>query len=155
MNKTRVFLYFVIVSILLYLSIGYCYELCCFNSGFINDSSIIVDGADFSPLIMFLGYGMDGALRTVSAMIYTVVILVASVVLVVPFYLIGLKKSSIMTKREYKVFRYSYIILLAVALAACVILTRFTGIVFVLVYNGVWAFFVYALIILPAKKMCI
>lgn len=154
MNKARVILYFVIVSILLYLSIGYCYELCHFDSGLITDSDFIVDGTNFTPLITLLGYGMEGMLVFFLAIIYTIVIMVANVVLVVPFYLIGLRKSNIMTTGEYKVYWYSYIALLAISLMTCVILTRFTEIAFILIYNAIWAAFVYLLIILPAKKMC-
>lgn len=153
MNKVRVILYFVIVSILLYLSVGYCYEISHVDSGFINDSDVIVDGTNFSPLIILWGYGMEGIFVFFSAIIYTIVILAASVVLVVPFYLIGLKKNNIMTTGEYKVYWYSYITLLGISLMIGVILTGFTGIAWVFTYNAIWAAFVYLLIILPAKKM--
>ena len=66
---TRVVIYSVIVVLLLYFSIGYSYEVYRGGSPVIDVSGahgMVVDGADFSPMVMLFGNGVNGIMLFIS-----------------------------------------------------------------------------------------
>lgn len=152
----RIIIYAFIIFILVYFSIGYSYEIYCTDSALINASDThdtVVDNTDFTLIVMLFGYGVNGVLIFITQVVYAIIILVASALLVTPFRLIGLNKKRKIIQTEYAIYKYSFIGIFVLSLIVNSILTRFTGLLTVILYNGIWAVFVLLLVVLPAGKL--
>lgn len=157
MNKggiIRIIIYFIIVGVLCFLAVGNCCEIYCDGIQSVNTegTDIVVDGADFSPLVMFLGYGFNGFLSLMFAGIYAIVIMIASVICLVPFRLIGLNKKRIVSQTEYEIYKNSLIVLSVASVLLSGILSGFKGLLLPIIYNGLWVVFVLGLVVLPAGR---
>ncbi|MDD6571240.1 MAG: hypothetical protein PUF12_02505 [Thermoflexaceae bacterium] len=151
----RIVFYSIIVLILLYFSIGYSFEVYRSCSPIIDVSGahdIVVDDTDFSPLVMLLGYGVNGVLLFITQGLYAIIILIVSALFFLPFRFIGLNKKNNVTLTEYAIYKYSFIGALILSLIISAILTKFTGLLMIVLYNGIWAIGAFILVILPAKR---
>ena len=145
-----------IVVLLLYFSIGFSYEVYRAGSPFIDVSDthdMLVDGADFSLLVMLLGNGVNGIMFFISQGLYAIIILIVSALFVLPFGLIGLSKKHIVTPIEYVIYKYSLISVFILSLVISAILTKFTYLLTIIFYNSIWAIFMIIFVVLPAKKL--
>lgn len=155
-QKCRVGIWFLILMILLYFSIGYCYEGYRLGADFIGVSSVhdfIVDGTDFTPMILPLGYVLNIVLYFIVRALYVVIIIIANLILLLPFRLIALNKKRCVTEIEYSIYKYSYMGALLLSAVLCIILTRFTCLITAVLYNGIWAVFALVFVLIPAKRI--
>lgn len=154
--KARIIIFIIILLVLSYFSVGYTYEV--FNVSvenyFIdadNINNINIDGADFTPMFRIMGYGMNTFLGFLMYGLFAVIIGIVSIIFIIPFRFIGLRKQTKITILEKKITLWSFggIVLLSVCLA--LILTKGTVIIPLLFYTAIWAlpmFFIYVLAIL-------
>lgn len=152
----RIVIWIVIVLILLYFSIGYSYEVFRAEAALIDPSDtheITVDNEDFTPVVTLLEYGVNGVFTLINQAAYAIIILIVSILLILPFRLIGLNKKRKITRKEYVIYQYSFIGVFVLALMISVILTRFTGLLTILLYNGIWAVLGLLFVVLPAKRL--
>ncbi|MCM1494193.1 MAG: hypothetical protein NC089_00155 [Bacteroides sp.] len=155
-EQIRIVIYTVMLFIFVYFSIGYSYEVYGTGSALSNPSGtheIVVDNEDFTPLVMLFGYGINGFLSFFMQGMYAIIILIVSVLFILPFRLIGLNKKRKITQKEYAIYKDSFIGIFGLALMISAILTRFTGLLTIFLYNGIWAVFVWLFVLLPAKKL--
>lgn len=150
----KIGLYFVILVVLCYFSVGYSYEL--YGTGLeninMNNVEANVDGADFSPVIMLMGYGLNGILATINTVVYAVVVMILGLILLLPFCFIGLNKKRNVTIEEYIIYKNVTIVTYVVAFLIGCILTHFTGILILFFYNTIWFVEVLIFVIMVAKK---
>lgn len=66
--------------------------------------------------------------------------------------LIGLNKKRHVSKTEYSIYKYSLIGAFLFSAVLCVILTRFTSLITIALYNGIGVVCALLLILVPAKK---
>lgn len=83
--------------------------------------------------------------------VYAGVILIAGLILLIPFRLIGLNKKRCIEKLEYKIVKYAYIIILTLSFLMGGILTRFSIPVMLFVLNAIWGLLVLVLCVIPLK----
>jgi len=155
-QKCRVEIWFLILMILLYFSIGCCYEGYRLEADFIGVSNVhdfIVDGTDFTLMILPLGYALNVVLYFIVRALYVVIIIIANLILLLPFRLVALNKKCYVTETEYLIYKYSYMGALLLSAVLCVILTRFTCLVTAALYNGIWAVFALVFVLIPAKRI--
>ncbi|MBO4982340.1 MAG: hypothetical protein J6C84_10720 [Lachnospiraceae bacterium] len=150
----KIGLYFVILVVLCYFSVGYSYELYGIGLENINMNNVEanVDGADFSPFIMLMGYGVNGILATINTVVYAVVVMILGLILLLPFCFVGLSKKRNVTIEEYKIYKNVAIVTYVVAFLIGCILTRFTGVLILFFYNTIWFTEVLIFVIMVAKK---
>lgn len=155
-EQIRLVIYIVMLFLFVYFSIGYSYEVYGTGSALSNPSGtheILVDNEDFTPLVMLFGYGINGILSFFMQGMYAIIILIVSVLFLLPFRLIGLNKKRQITQKEYAIYKDSFIGIFGLALMISAILTRFTGLLTIFLYNGIWGIFVWLFVLLPAKKL--
>lgn len=149
--KIRTAVYIVILLILAYFSVGYSYGAyrAKMPDSFVdtnNINNVIVDGSDFTPFVNLAGEGINGLMAFVTSGIYIVIIFVVSLVLVIPFRLIALRKDSEVSKQEADITKCSFIAVSVLSLLLGLILTKGSVLGLMLVYTGIWMlilFFVY------------
>lgn len=149
----KIGLYLVILVLLCYFSVGYSYELygtSLENLGR-NNVEVNIDGADFSPIIMLIGYGANGILITLLTGVYAVVIAIVGLILLLPFCLIGLSKKRNVTIEEYRIYKNVAIVAYVAAFLVGCVLTHFTGLLTLIFYNTIWFVEVLLFVIIVAK----
>lgn len=155
-QKIRVVIFFIILLSVLYFSIGYCYEGyrlgLDFNTDVFDVQDFTMDGEDLTFMILPLRYGVYSILRLLNLVVYALLILLVSLALFLPFYLIGLNKKCHVSKTEYSIYKYSLISAFLFSVVLCVILTRFTSLTTIALYNGIWVVCALLLVLVPAKK---
>ena len=152
----RVIVYSIIVVLLMGLAIEYSYAVYHSGSdllGVSDTKDVYVDGTDFTDIVKLIGHGINGVLLIMTRMLCGIIILIASIIFLLPFKLIGLRSKYSVTQVEYAVYKYSFIGTLVLSLLVSFILTRFTGVCLTIIYNLIWALFVYLFVVRPAKKM--
>lgn len=156
-GKIRIAVFAVIMLIFIYLSVGYVYEygLGRTDLRYVPEAEnvIIIDGSDFTPIFRLMGMGFNGAMSFVMSIIYALVIVIASLIFLIPFRLIGLGKKRAVSVGEYIIVRRIYIAALILSVIIGGILSRFYGIIPLIVYNAIWALMTLAMCIIPMKKM--
>lgn len=155
-EQIRLVIYAVILLIFVYFSIGYSYEVYCTGSSLIDLSDahrIVVDNEDFTPIVMLVEYGINEISSFIMQGVYAIIILIISMLSMLPFRFIGLNKKRKITQKEYAIYKYSFIGIFVLALMISVILTRFTELLIIFLYNGIWAIFVLLFVVFPAKKL--
>lgn len=150
----KIGLYFVILVILCYFSVGYSYELygTSLENINMNNVEVNIDGADFSTIIMLMGYGANGILATINTVVYAVVISIVGLIFLLPFCFIGLGKKRNVTIEEHKTYKNVAIVTYVVAFLIGCILTHFTGVLILFFYNTIWFVEVLIFVIMVAKK---
>jgi len=155
-GKIRIAILVVILLGLSYFSVGYAYEIFVssvkeyfIDTNNIND--INIDGADFTMIFRLMGAGLNSILSLFLYGIYAVVVFLASLILVIPFRLIGLRKSTELTALEISITKWVFIVGIILSLIVGVIITRCTVLIPLLIYTAIWAlivFFIYVLSVL-------
>lgn len=155
-QKIRVFFFFIILLIILYFSIRCCYGgyrlVLDFNTNVFDVQDFTMDGEDLTFMILPLRYGLYSILRLLNLVVYAMLILLVSLALFLPFCLIGLNKKRRVSKTEYPIYKYSIIGAFLFSVVLCVILTRFTSLITIALYNGIWVVCALLLVLVPAKK---
>lgn len=152
-GKIRIAISIVIMMFLAYLAIGYPYEF--YHSFIIQDvdytgiitgmKEIVSSGAILVGVVFALVFAK------ILMWVYAGVILIAGLILLIPFRLIGLNKKRCIEKLEYKIVKYAYIIILTLSFLMGGILTRFSIPMMLFILNAIWGLLVLALCVVPLK----
>ncbi|MGN0661440.1 MAG: hypothetical protein ACI4JX_06930 [Oscillospiraceae bacterium] len=111
-----------------------------------------IDGSDFTPVFKLLGFGMNSFVLFISIGLYALIILAASLILLIPFALIGLNKKRQAEPKEYTIIKCVFIAVLALSILTGGILTRFILILPLILFNAVWAVSVLLFCIVPLRN---
>lgn len=157
-GKARIIIFALISIVLAYFASGYTYELyeLDIKSHLADVSSaenIVIDGSDFTPVFKLFGYGANGLIITVTSGVYAVVISVVSLILLLPFRAVGLNKKRSIGENECRIMKKLFIAVVVLSLLTGGIITRFSQIALLLLYNAVWIFWAYILCIFPLRKI--
>lgn len=151
--KIRLILFFVLLIWCIYLGVGFSYEIDGRQSltGGVSgqmahpsqlNGNYMIDGSDFTPLVILLGYGVNGILAIFYIFIILVVVVVETVLIFIPVLilrLLGLKEKYEVSEEEYKFIKYSYLVTLGICIIASLIITKFIGIIPTIMFNADWA----------------
>lgn len=160
MNKTekiRIAVFIIILVVLSYFSVGYTYEIFSMNidnyfidTGNINDVNI--DGSDVTPIFHLMGYGMNTFVGFLMYGIYAIIIGIVSLVLIIPFRLIGLKKYTKLTVYEMKITKWCFVGVTILSIMIGLMITRCTLIIPLLTYTAIWTIIVFFIYVLSVLK---
>ena len=95
-------------------------------------------------LMWLFGTGIDAVVIYVLAIVSLVILAAESVISVVPVLLlrfIGLRAKTKVSQKEYSITKWIHIGAFVIAVLTGLILTEFKGIVWIVLFNLVWAFF--------------
>lgn len=95
-------------------------------------------------LMWLFGTGIDAVVIYVLAIISLVVLAAESVISLVPIILlrlIGLRKKTKVSQKEYSISKWIHIGAFVIAVLTGLVLTEFKGIVWIVLFNLVWALF--------------
>lgn len=153
-GKIRTAIIITVLIILAYLATGYTYELyrLDIDSAAVDTAAINrvnIDGSDFTPIFKLLGYGVNGFVWIIASMSFTVIILIASLILLIPIRVIGLNRKRKVDALEPKIVNISFIIIAILSLITGGILSRMLLILPLIVYNAVWMLCAHMLCIAP------
>ena len=158
-GKIRIAVFIVILLILSCFSVGYTYEIfsTSVNDYFIdtgNTNDVNIDGSDFKIMFCFTEYSVNIFYTFFVYGMYAIVILIVSLVFVIPFRLIGLRKHTKLTDLEINITKWSFIGIIILSVITGLIITKCTVIRPLLIYTAIWAiviFFIYVLFILKHR----
>ena len=158
-GRIRTVVFAVILLILAFFAVGYVREL--YASGFsgriINTeeiNEINIDGSDFGWLFRLLGHGVNGLISFVVYGVYAVIVLIVSLVLVIPFRLIVVRRSTVISSEERRLTKIIFGAVVGVSLLLGLILTKGSCIAALIFYTAIWALIVLCVYILTTKKNC-
>lgn len=145
--KIRLFVFLLLLGWSLYLGIGFAAEanLGKMSTSFVDTSEvkdISIDGSDFTWAVLLMGYGVNGLLSLLFLVLTVIYALAEAVLTLIPALMlrfIGVKETAQLSKEEYTITKYMYRGALVISLVGGLIASRLTGIVFVLLYTGIWA----------------
>ena len=152
----RISVFTVILLIFSYFSVGCAHSI--FISGteqmFIDTSNtnINIDGSDFTLIFRLIGAETNLLIGIFVYGIYAVIVFIVSLVLCIPFRLVGLRKNTVISNRESKITKYIFIGILSVSIITGLILTRFTVIIPLLFYTAIWAVIAFFIYVYPLLK---
>ena len=152
-GKIRILILTVITLIMVYLSVGYTYEMSqFFLFPPLDSGEIYIDGSDFTLLFKMMAFGMNSAMAVFLGIVYFVIVLIAGAILIIPFRLIGIRKDSRITIQEYKISKIIICASSPVSVVVGLILSRFSGAVYILTYTAVWVCLIIFVYLLALKK---
>lgn len=148
-GNIRITIFILICLFLAYSAVGYTYDLYTLdmNSLIVDNENVNVtfDGEDFSPIFKLMGYGINAFGAIVAFIVYVIVILVFSIILSVLYYFIGIKKIGGVSDRERYLTRRFFIVISIGSVIVGGIISRFSMILPLLIYSGIWTAFVFFL----------
>lgn len=142
-----------IISILLFLSAsGYASSIK--NAGqqidYVEDMN--VDGSDFSPIANLFIAGTNGFLQFLTSIVAVIAMVVISLILLIPWRLIAIKKDSKISKAEPDIAKAILIIFVIITPITGFIITHFTCAFSILLLTLIPALFLLVLSVLPLKN---
>ena len=151
-QKVRV-ISLLIISIFLFLSAsGYASSIK--NAGqqidYVEDMD--VDGSDFSPIANLFIAGTNGMLQLLTGIVSVIAIVIDSLILLIPWRLISIRKDSEISKKEADIAKAVLIIFVVITPVTNFIITHFTCGFFILLLTLIPALFLLVLGVLPLKN---
>ncbi len=156
-GKARIIIFATITIVLAYFASGYTYELYELDiknhlADMSSAENAVIDGSDFTLVFKLFGYGANGLIMTAISGVYAFVITIVSLILLLPFRAVGLNKKRMIGENECRIMKKIFIGVALLSLIIGGIITRFSQIALLLLYNAVWIFWAYILCILPLRK---
>lgn len=111
-----------------------------------------IDGEDFSPAANLFVWGTRGMMQLLAGILAPVAMLILSLLLLVPWRLIAIRKTSDIAKNEADIARAILFLFMTATPVTSLILTQFEYIVFILPLVFIPSLFLLILGVLPLKK---
>ncbi len=142
-----------IISILLFLSSSE-YVRSIQNSGQQIDyvENMTVDGSDFTPIANLFVAGTNGFLQFLTSVLAVIAIVIISLILLIPWRLIAIRKDSEISKKEPEIAKAILVLFVVITPVTGFILTHLTFDFSVLLLTLIPALFLLVLSVLPLKK---
>lgn len=120
---------------------------------------VSIDGADFSWAVKLMGNMANAGLLFVTiimAFLFSVFEIIYSVAIMLFLRFIGINKTDYVSRDEYFLTKKVYLIAIVVGLILCIIVTRFAGILPMLIFSIIWslASLIYVLGVWERHKAC-
>ena len=142
-----------IISILLFLSAsGYVRSIQNAGQQIYYVEDMDVDGSDCSPIANLFIAGTNGMLQLLTCIAAVVIMVIDSLILLIPWRLIAIRKDSEISKKEPDIAKAILIIFVVITPITGFIITHFTFAFFVLLLTLIPALFLLVLGVLPLKK---
>lgn len=142
-----------IISILLFLSAS-AYASSIQNAGqqidYVDDMN--VDGSDFSPIANLFVAGTNGFLQFLTSIVSVIAIIILSLILLVPWRLIAIRKDSEISKKEPNIAKAILVLFVVITPVTGFIITHFTCGFSILLLTLIPALFLLVLGMLPLKN---
>ena len=121
-----------------------------------NVGDVTIDGADFSPFIILMGYSINGIMSVVALILIIIYLLVETVMTIIPVIilrLIGLRKRYAYNDDEYVLVKSLYVFNIGLSFILSFLFTRFVGIIPVILFNIDWILII-LIYVTCLKKRC-
>ncbi len=151
-QKGRIISLAIIVMYLFYGVLAYVWEVRMKTPDIAYIDSMPVDGSEMAPIANLMIMGTNGFLDFLGMVLSIMAIFMISVLLLVPWRLIAIRKHSVIAELEKKVAKYLLIGFVVLSLVISVILLRFTNLIFILILTAIPAFFIWLLGVWPLRK---
>lgn len=155
-GKIRVIIFFVILIILAYFSVRFTCDI--YNIDITNlvidtndTDKVYVDGSDFTPIYSLIGMGANFFFAALSYVLYTVFVLLVSLLLVLLLRFIGIRKGTQISEQEQKISKWMFMGITFTSVIIGLILTRGTLIIHLLIYTLIWVAVVWLIYI---RRIC-
>lgn len=122
-----------------------------------NVSEVNIDGADFSPLITLMGYGINGILSVLTLVVIFAYLLFETVIVSVPIVilrLIGLRRKNQLCSEEYALAKNVYFLMIVLSLTVSLLVSRFVAVLPVMLFTIDWSLMM-LIYVTGLKKRCI
>lgn len=111
-----------------------------------------VDGSDFSPIANLFIVGFNGMMQCLAGIVAVIGMILISLILLIPWRLIAIKKVSEISKKELDISKAILILFAVITPATGCILTRFRYIFFIALLALIPVVFLLLLGVLPLKN---
>ena len=123
----------IIISILLIASVyGYGYEIGKLTYPVDYVSDVNIDSSDFTEIANLLIFGTNSFLGLIYAVVYSIAMLTISLILLLPWRFIAIRKKSIIAPVEMKVVTIAYISVCALSFLLGFVAAEFTSLLIIL-----------------------
>lgn len=154
-SKLRVLIWFIILGVLAYLSLGYSFEMYMLVREFKAVGTVtnfIVDGLDLTPLIsMFVG-GASAILFALFGLIYVGVIFAVNLILLLLFRFMGLGRNKVVCSHEKYIYKVSFKIFSIALFCIGFGVVRFRNPFSVLIFNGITVLCIWLIVVNKLKE---
>ena len=164
-KKTYIRMIFFVLILLwvCWFSVGYSDEIYRGNLSAITDNytdpssvnGIYIDGSDFTAIFKVLVFGSNAIITGMFILIiclYSIVVFFAALIPSVIFRLAAMKRTAVITEREYRTCKYIFFGVLAISIIIGMILTHFTGLLYLLLFTLIWEVIVFLLCLYPMRE---
>lgn len=155
-RKASLIVLFLIMVVLYLLVFGYSAE---FNNSEAQKieytDEAMVDGADFSLFVNLLVFGANGIISVVFFFVAVAIIFIMvliSLLLLVPWRLTAIRKSSVVTETEYETAKIMYIVFVSASFITALICSEFSGLFYIIFLTAVPSLLLLFLSVLPLKE---
>lgn len=157
-SKIRMTVFAIICLIMNYFAVGYMIELYgIFDKNILIDmkdvEDVYIDGADFTPIFKMIGVSANIFVSVFMAGTYGVIIFVISLVLSILFNIIALSRKRQIAPEEYAIAKKIFAAALLISVLLGGLLSHFSLIIQLLIYNAIWSLWVFAFCIHPFKRI--
>jgi hypothetical protein len=150
-QKIRLSSFLIIASILFLCVIGYSYEFR--NMQLLNSATDInIDGSDFTSLFNLLIFGVNSFIYVIIIGVTSFGLLILSLMCLLPWRFICIKKDSIIDEIEYKIAKKILIFFIIFSFILSIIITNFTSIFAIIISITIPSILILLLCILPLKS---
>lgn len=150
-QKVRVLSLLVIVIILMLSILGYASEIRSSMVKIDYAENVNIDGSDFTAITNLFVAGTNGLLQLMVILATGVAMLIISLIFLVPWRLIAIRKNSQIEEIEVQMAKGMFAGFIIISLLAGLVITRFTNILFIAVLVLITAVLLWLLCVIPLK----
>lgn len=150
-QKARMISIFIISILLFTVNIIYISE---FKDIFFIEytDEVMVDGSNFAPFVNLLTFGFNGFLYILTIIATIIIMIFLSLILLIPWRLIAIKKDSVINENEYEIYKKILIIFVILSIALGLIILRFKGIFTIIILTFIPSILIFLFCVLPIKS---
>lgn len=160
MKKTaviRTVIFIVFILFLAYSAVCYGYEYYRLSVGEVmeninNAENMIIDGTDMTDFFKFTFFTLTGFMAFMLNLFTCLIMLAFSLLLMLPLSLIGIRKNSTVTRKEYNIARITLAAVAVLSIPALLIVTRGGFVISFLLYTAVWVLISFLIYILRLRS---
>ena len=136
-SKIRLIIYSLIIIWCIYLSAGFTRDLMI--PLFPGSGELIIDGTDMTPLADLATSGLSGLASLAEGVFYAFIIAVASLVPILLLRLIGVRKDTRISKKEFYISLIIFLSGICLSVVIGFIITKLSAIIPPVFFSAIWA----------------
>mgnify|MGYP003289072168 CR=1 FL=1 len=151
-QKGRIFSFIAIATILLFFILLMTWNIRIQTPAVAYTDSCNMDGADFSPAANLCIAGFNGFVMFITMVFSVGIVWVLSTVAVITWRCIAIQKTSVVTKLEYKIAKYTWLTFTILSLIGCLILLQLSHLFYCTLLTSLPILLMWVLGVLPLQN---